>query len=145
MRSVAAYTEAKARIFANQTAEDWAGSTPTTPGPPRWPTARGHASVVQPHPAGGPGGHVADGWVTLRLGGRDTPVCPVGEITLRGDHNLENVLAVTVAAAWAGAAPERLRAAIPAFRAVPHRLESVRELSGVAFCTTPRGRTWTPR
>jgi UDP-N-acetylmuramoylalanine--D-glutamate ligase len=85
------------------------------------------------------GSYVGDGWVRLRLGGRESAVCPVEEILLRGAHNLENVLAATAAAAWAGVPPSRLRAAIKGFRAVAHRIEWIRELRGVAFYNDSKG------
>jgi UDP-N-acetylmuramoylalanine--D-glutamate ligase len=77
--------------------------------------------------------------VTLRLGTRDRPVCPVDDIFLRGAHNLENVLAATACAGALGVPPDRLRAAIRAFRAVPHRLEWVRDRGGVAFYNDSKG------
>ena len=86
-----------------------------------------------------PSAHVVDGWVTLRLDGRDVAVCPLDEIALRGTHNVENVLAATAAAAWAGVPAERLRAAIRAFRAVAHRIEWIREIGGVAYYNDSKG------
>ena len=56
-----------------------------------------------------------------------------GEIPLRGSHNIENVLAAAVAAARAGASDAKIAAAVKTFRAVEHRLEFVRNLSGVDF------------
>ena len=35
------------------------------------------------------GAWIRDGWVTLRFGGVDRPVCPVGEIVLRGENILK--------------------------------------------------------
>jgi UDP-N-acetylmuramoylalanine--D-glutamate ligase len=63
----------------------------------------------------------------------------VGDILLRGTHNLENVLAATACAGAVGVAPERLRAAIRAFRAVPHRIEWIRDRGGVAFFNDSKG------
>jgi UDP-N-acetylmuramoylalanine--D-glutamate ligase len=57
----------------------------------------------------------------------------VSEIPLRGAHNVENVLAATACALWAGMAPEQIRAGIARFRAVAHRIELVRDLAGVKF------------
>ena len=56
-----------------------------------------------------------------------------GEIPIRGRHNVENVLAAAIAAARAGVAREAIAAAVRTFRAVEHRLEFVRTLSGVDF------------
>jgi len=139
-RSVEAYAEAKARIFRRQTDDDWAVLNADDPGAAALAgRVRGRLFWFSRVRAVPEGAHVVDGWVTLRLGGRDVPVCPVDEIALRGSHNLENVLAATAAAAWAGVAPEALRAAIRAFRAVAHRIEWIRELGGVAFYNDSKG------
>jgi UDP-N-acetylmuramoylalanine--D-glutamate ligase len=61
------------------------------------------------------------------------PVLPVGEIALRGAHNLENVLAAVCAARLAGVPAEAIRSAVASFRAVEHRLEFVTEIDGVAY------------
>jgi UDP-N-acetylmuramoylalanine--D-glutamate ligase len=138
--SLAAYAEAKARIFRAQGPEDWAVLNADDPGAAAlasrvkrrllWFSRRG------PVPQGA---WVRDGWLTLRLGGGDQAVCPVGEIFLRGAHNLENVLAATACAGALGVPPERLRLAIRAFRAVPHRIEWIRERAGVAFYNDSKG------
>ena len=138
--SLAAYAEAKARIFRSQGPEDWAVLNADDPGAAAlasrvkarllWFSRR--APVTQ-------GAFVRDGWVTLRLGRGDQAVCPVGEIFLRGAHNLENVLAATACAGALGVPPERLRLVIRAFRAVPHRIEWIRERAGVAFYNDSKG------
>jgi UDP-N-acetylmuramoylalanine--D-glutamate ligase len=139
-RSVAAYAEAKARIFLRQTAEDWAVINADDPGAAALAgRARGHLVWFSRTREVAEGSYVGDGWVRLRLGGRESAVCPVEEILLRGDHNLENVLAATAAAAWAGVPPSRLRAAIKGFRAVAHRIQWIRELRGVAFYNDSKG------
>ncbi|MCX6628657.1 MAG: UDP-N-acetylmuramoyl-L-alanine--D-glutamate ligase [Candidatus Solibacter sp.] len=55
------------------------------------------------------------------------------ETPIRGRHNVENVLAAAIAAARAGVSHARIAAAVRRFRAVEHRLEFVRSLSGVEF------------
>ena len=67
----------------------------------------------------------------LVLDGR--PLIPAGEIPLRGRHNVENVLAASIAAARAGVKPEAIAAAVRTFQAVEHRLEFVRTVSGIDF------------
>ena len=138
--TLAAYGEAKARIFMRQTSDDWAVINADDPGaaglarraPSRILWFSRMRSVSE-------GAWVRDGWVTLRLEGDERRVCPVGEIFLRGDHNLENVLAATACAAAIGVPPERLRPGIRAFRGVPHRLEWIRDLGGVAFYNDSKG------
>lgn len=68
-----------------------------------------------------------------REGGRPEPVMPVGEIHLRGAHNVENVLAAVCAARLAGVEAEKIRASVAGFKAVEHRLEFVRQLQGVDY------------
>jgi UDP-N-acetylmuramoylalanine--D-glutamate ligase len=60
-------------------------------------------------------------------------VIPLSGIPLKGEHNVENVLAAVCAARLAGAPAEIVRAAIESFRAVEHRLEFVATVNGVDF------------
>ena len=57
----------------------------------------------------------------------------VGDIRLRGAHNLGNVQAATLAAELIGVDPETIARAVRAFGGVPHRLEIVRTLDGVTY------------
>jgi UDP-N-acetylmuramoylalanine--D-glutamate ligase len=61
------------------------------------------------------------------------PLMPAAEVPIRGRHNLENVLAAAIASAAAGLSPASIAAAVRTFRAVEHRLEFVRNVSGVDF------------
>ena len=54
-------------------------------------------------------------------------------VPIRGRHNLENVLAASIAVAHAGVVREQIAAAVRTFRAVEHRLEFVRSVSGIEF------------
>lgn len=60
-------------------------------------------------------------------------ICDLGEIPLRGAHNVLNVLAACAIAGAADVKPPQMREAIRNFKAVPHRLEFVREWQGVRF------------
>jgi len=60
-------------------------------------------------------------------------VCDVGDIPLRGEHNVSNVLAACAITGAAGIAPEVMAATIKKFKGVPHRLETVRVLDGVTW------------
>jgi UDP-N-acetylmuramoylalanine--D-glutamate ligase len=68
-----------------------------------------------------------------REGGPTEPVMPVAEIGLKGQHNLENVLAAVCATRLGGVPPETIREAVRSFKAVEHRLEFVAEVNGVAY------------
>jgi UDP-N-acetylmuramoylalanine--D-glutamate ligase len=52
---------------------------------------------------------------------------------LRGEHNVENVLAAACIAVLSGVAPDAIREAVRGFPGVEHRLEFVAEIAGVAF------------
>ncbi|HXL05926.1 MAG TPA: UDP-N-acetylmuramoyl-L-alanine--D-glutamate ligase [Gemmatimonadales bacterium] len=78
----------------------------------------------------------ADGWYDraerrLRLG--DEPLLPRDELLLLGDHNVANALAAALAVREAGVAREAIAQGLRSFRALPHRLETVREVDGVLW------------
>jgi len=60
-------------------------------------------------------------------------VIPLSEIPLKGEHNVENVLAAVCAARLAQAPVDAIRRAVASFKAVEHRLEYVATLNGVEF------------
>lgn len=55
------------------------------------------------------------------------------DIPLPGLHNVENVMAASLGALLAGAAPDAVAEGVASFPGVEHRLEFVRELSGVRW------------
>lgn len=81
------------------------------------------------------------GWGSFARGGRifirtddgEEELLPVSEIPLRGDHNVENVLACVAAGVAAQVEPRRIAEAVRSFKAVEHRLEYVDTVGGVAF------------
>lgn len=78
----------------------------------------------------------ADGWYDrggrrLMLG--DQPLLPRDQLPLLGDHNVANALAAALAIREAGAEPARLADGLRTFRAIPHRVEPVREVDGVLW------------
>lgn len=68
-----------------------------------------------------------------REGAKAEPVMPVAEISLKGAHNVENVLAAVCAARLAGIPSEKIRSAVASFKAVEHRLEFVSTVQGVEY------------
>jgi UDP-N-acetylmuramoylalanine--D-glutamate ligase len=58
---------------------------------------------------------------------------PLHGIPLKGEHNVENVLAAVCAARQAGAPAAAIRRAVEGFKAVEHRLEYVATVNGVEF------------
>ena len=60
-------------------------------------------------------------------------VLPRSELPLLGDHNVANALAAVLVGARAGCPPERMAEGLRSFRAIPHRVEPVREVKGVLW------------
>ena len=58
---------------------------------------------------------------------------PCDEITLKGSHNLENVLAAVAIGSLAGIEAAKMRTAVKDFKAVEHRLEYVATIGGVDY------------
>jgi UDP-N-acetylmuramoylalanine--D-glutamate ligase len=90
-----------------------------------------------------PGSHLrfsiegrADGWYD-RTGGRlvlgDEPLLRRGDLPLLGDHNVANALAAALVARCAGCQLDHIAAGLRSFRAIPHRVEPVREVNGVLW------------
>ncbi len=86
--------------------------------------------------------YVHDGAVYMRLQNNAQKICSLGEIKLRGIHNLDNIAAASLAAGAAGASFASIRAAALSFEGLEHRLEIYREVNGVlwvndSFSTVP--------
>jgi UDP-N-acetylmuramoylalanine--D-glutamate ligase len=60
-------------------------------------------------------------------------VIQISELSLRGSHNVENVLASILVADVYGITPEQMAEAIRDFKGVEHRLETVATVNGVEF------------
>ena len=56
-----------------------------------------------------------------------------GDIHLRGEHNLDNIAAASLAALAAGATLTAVRTAARSFKGLEHRLETVRSVRGVTY------------
>jgi UDP-N-acetylmuramoylalanine--D-glutamate ligase len=129
-----AYTTAKANILRFQDPDGIAVLGRDDPG------AAGLASLVRGRlatfgrqaadTAAAIDAHIRDQEIVLRLEGRTISVMPVGDVGLRGAHNLQNVLAAVVITAAAGFAPEAMARGVRDFKGLPHRLEFVRHWGG---------------
>jgi UDP-N-acetylmuramoylalanine--D-glutamate ligase len=138
-RTFEAYVNAKARIFENQNAYDFAvlnADDPTcvamaarTKAQVYWFSRQKEVEL---------GAWARDGKILFRGSNSQsaTPVREVllvSEIPLKGAHNLENVLAAVCAGVLMGCAPEKIRQAVHDFKAVEHRLEFVATIRGVDY------------
>lgn len=58
---------------------------------------------------------------------------PISDLALQGPHNLQNAMAVTIAALKLGVSDQVLRDGLTTFVNVPHRLERIAVVNGVAY------------
>lgn len=79
------------------------------------------------------GTYLQDGLLNLRDGDAYLPLILREKISLRGDHNVLNVLAAFTIGHAAGFPLDAMLEAVEEFHGVPHRLELVRELRGVRW------------
>jgi UDP-N-acetylmuramoylalanine--D-glutamate ligase len=128
------YAAAKARIFANQTPQDWAIVNADDP-----------ASLAL---AGGfrarrldfaldailrDGVTVEANTIVHRREGKSSPLMPLTSVKLPGRHLLGDVLAAAAVGCVAGVPPAAMQRAVEDFRGLPHALEHVIDVDGVAF------------
>ncbi len=133
-RTFTAYVDAKARVFENQQAEDFAvlnaddatcvELAARTRAQVFWFSRR--REVEQ-------GAFVRKGNVLFRGAEGQQEVMLASEIPLKGSHNLENVLAAVCAGALMGCEAGKIGDAIRNFKAVEHRLEYVAMVRGVEY------------
>lgn len=71
--------------------------------------------------------------ILFRRDGSESVLMRRTDIPLRGEHNLENVLAASTAAILAGAPTDAVESAVRSFPGVEHRLEFVADIGGVSF------------
>ncbi|MCJ7552252.1 MAG: UDP-N-acetylmuramoyl-L-alanine--D-glutamate ligase [Ignavibacteriaceae bacterium] len=76
---------------------------------------------------------IENGIVKFVKSGNEKFTCKREDIFLRGDHNLQNAMAVIIAAKIFDLNNERIINALRKYQGVPHRLELVREIDGVKF------------
>jgi UDP-N-acetylmuramoylalanine--D-glutamate ligase len=130
------YRAMKEKIFANQTAEDFLilnGDDAVAQQAASRARSRifwfSRSKIVRM------GAFVMNGVVMFRADeqAKPFPVIAVADIPLKGEHNVENVLAAVCAACVANIPAESIARAVASFHAVEHRLEFVTAIHGVDY------------
>lgn len=133
-KTMTAYTEIKSRVFRRQTPQDYTVLNYDDP-------------LLQEISAQCPGqviyfsnqhklesGFCIDeGYIVYKHSSGQEAICPVSELRLRGQHNLENVLCAAAMSYLYGVKPEVIRKALASFNGVRHRMEEVIDCQGVLF------------
>jgi UDP-N-acetylmuramoylalanine--D-glutamate ligase len=132
--SYEAYIRSKARIFSNQTTDDYAivnyddaDSMKALEGSK---ARKLFFSIKGEVPEGA---FLKDEHVVVRAGGKETKVFLTDDLRIRGPHNLANSLAAALAATVLGVGPEIIRKKIRDFPGLEHRLEYVDTVEGIEF------------
>ncbi len=135
------YLAAKLEVFAHQDANDLAVLASDPPiegvggetrrisfgvGPDATLTLRS-GELWWREPERGRAREQAPGW------GQEQLLLPVEELSLRGEHNLQNAMAAAAVCLARGVDPEAVRAGLRTFPGVAHRLEEVTRRGGVIF------------
>jgi UDP-N-acetylmuramoylalanine--D-glutamate ligase len=130
------YVAMKEKIFANQTGDDYLilnGDDPVV----QQAASRAKSQVLwfSRSKIVRRGAFLMNGMVMFRASEQASPlpVVPLAEISLKGEHNIENVLAAVCAACVARIPAEVIGRAVARFHAVEHRLEFVASIHGVDY------------
>lgn len=128
------YAAAKQRIFANQTADDWA--VVNQDDPPALALARQararrfdftlDSSLPE-------GVTVEGGQIVRRDRSSSVPLLPLSSVRLPGRHLLGDVLAAAAVGCVAGVSAAAMQRAVEGFTGLEHALERVAEIGGVQF------------
>jgi|SRR6185503_4971903 len=132
--TVESYAAAKARIFENQDARDFAVINADDPAVLEL-ARRGRAAARLFARSGSidRGTVVEDGWIVDRRRDATSRLVPLAAIHLLGPHLVNDVMAAATVGAIAGAAPAAMTAAVDGFHGLEHAMELVGERQGVRF------------
>ncbi|HTX17276.1 MAG TPA: UDP-N-acetylmuramoyl-L-alanine--D-glutamate ligase [Bacteroidota bacterium] len=140
--SMERYADSKARIFMNQTANDiliYNADDPLTAA--RAARAKAHAipfSTARELPEGA---FLRGGFLTTRLGGKESSVVEASRISIKGEHNLQNAMAAALIGECMGVGAASMRSTLKNFKGVEHRQEFVREVGGVKYVNDSKATT----
>jgi UDP-N-acetylmuramoylalanine--D-glutamate ligase len=81
------------------------------------------------------GAYALDGFMYFR----GEMVCPIKEMYIKGEHNVENALAAISAAKLCGVATSSIRRTLRTFKGVEHRIEFVKKAAGVSYFNDSKG------
>ncbi len=128
------YAAAKLRIFENQAAKDFAVlNADSEPCVRMGQRSKAPLYWFSRLKEVGRGAFVSNGRIFWRDADTESEIMLVDEISLKGAHNLENVLAGVCVGMLAGVDAATIRGAVANFKAVEHRLEYVATVRGIDY------------
>jgi UDP-N-acetylmuramoylalanine--D-glutamate ligase len=130
----AEYAAAKARIFANQDAGDWAVlNADDEPSLGIGAPAAARRVLFSARRTLDEGVSIDNGVIVRRRGGTEARLVPVSSVRLLGAHLLADVVAAAAIADLAGVEPLAMTQAVEGFTGLEHALEPAGEVGGVRF------------
>lgn len=127
------YVRAKSRLFMNQTAEDYAIINQDDPVVAELADSiKANVLPFSKCERLDKGLFIANGKIIAVLD-QWQEVCSIDALRIRGEHNLDNVMAATAASLIAGITIEDIRNALTKFNGIAHRLEFVASIDGVDY------------
>lgn len=128
------YGKIKARIFENQTSDDWLISNAKDQAVKQLcDSAPGRLACFGKRISADACAFVQNGKLGLSIHGVEETLLPISELGICGEHNVLNALAAALSARLVGVDAESINSTLRRFRGLPHRLEFVRELRGVRW------------
>ena len=135
--SMEAYSAEKAKVFTHQVAGDVAVIDIDDAGSAAYagqvdgsgPLVRRVSRVTKPEN----GAYLVGDMLVLGEGGEEHELARVGELAIRGDHNVSNALAAAACARAAGADFESIRRGLVSFQPIEHRLEPAGVVDGAEY------------
>jgi len=132
--SFEAYVGAKARIFKNQTPDDYAILNADDPNVMNLAPEIRSRKIFFSRTRNLPDGvFVSGGHIIYRVGNLERILLEASDVRLRGGFNVDDVLAASAAACVVGGEFGAIRESVREFKGVEHRLEFVRQIHRVDF------------
>ena len=128
------YAAAKARIFENQTAGDWAVINADDPAVLQIAKrAQATKRLLARNKDLAEGTTIEGEWIVERRRRGSAPLVPLDAIHLLGSHFVYDVMAAATVGSLTGATPTAMTRAVESFHGLEHAMELVRDLDGVRF------------
>ncbi|MGH7198798.1 MAG: UDP-N-acetylmuramoyl-L-alanine--D-glutamate ligase, partial [Candidatus Omnitrophota bacterium] len=139
--TLARYVAAKEKIFNNQTKKDLLVLNFDDPLVRKMARkSRGRVLFTSKRPMAR-GVFFRQGKIIAKPFGKELFTLETKKLKLRGDHNLDNILASVAAASALGIAPRKIQKALDHFRTLEHRIEPLGEVRGVRFFNDSKSTT----
>ena len=140
--SMEKYAASKARIFMNQTADDvliYNADDEMTQ--VKVKSAKCKTVPFRTSKKINDGAFLNHGILKTVIGGHHSEIIEASQISIKGEHNLQNAMAATLAAQAMGVGPAYIRSTLRNFKGVEHRQEFVREVNGIKYVNDSKATT----